>query len=78
MEAWYEWQTGQDRQLETKSQSGDLIVIFPPINVVQVLPRGVYTVLPLMSLLEVFYIIITAFICIDLERGPYQTLNKNQ
>jgi hypothetical protein len=78
MEAWYEWQTGQDRQSETKSQSGDLMVIFPPVDVVQVLPGGVHAVLPLTSPLEVFCTIITAFVCMDSERGPHQTLSKNQ
>ena len=77
MEVWYKWQTGQDRQSETKSQSSDLMVIFPPVNIVQVLPGGVHAVLPLMSPLEVFCTIITAFIYIDLERRPHQTLSKN-
>ena len=48
------------------------MVIFPPVNVVQVLPGGVHAVLPLMSPLEVFCTIITAFVCMDLERGPHQ------
>ena len=77
VEAWYKWQTGQDRQSETKSQSGDLMVIFPPVDVVQVLPGGVHVVLPLTSPLEVFCTIITVFVCMDLERGPHQTLSKN-
>ena len=47
------------------------MVIFPPINVIQVLPKGVYAVLPLMSPLEVFCTIITVFIYIDLVRGPH-------
>ena len=72
MEAWYEWQTGQDRQLGTISPGAvDLTVIFPPINVIQVLPKGVYAVLPLMSPLEVFCTISTAFVCMDLARGPH-------
>jgi hypothetical protein len=32
-----------------------------------VLPRGVYSVLPLMFALEVFYIYITAVVYIDLD-----------
>ena len=49
----------------------DLIVIFPPINVMQVLPRGVHAILPLTSPLEVFYTISTVFVYIDLVRGLY-------
>ena len=49
----------------------DLTVIFPPINVIQVLLRGVYAVLPLMSPLEVFCTISTVFVYIDLARGPH-------
>ena len=68
---------------ETKSSgdwfpSGDLTVIFPPIDVIQVLPGGVYAVLPLTSPLEVFCTIITVLVCMDLVRGPHQTLSKNQ
>ena len=57
MEAWYEWQTGQDRQsghsrtgVSEQRPNG----IFPPVDVVQVLPGGVYAVLPLTYPLEVF------------------------
>ena len=47
MEAWHEWQTGQDRQSGAISPGTvDLTVIFPPVNVMQVLPGGVYAVLP--------------------------------
>ena len=60
VEAWYKWQTGQDRQ------SGRLVPrdwaserrpkgIFPPVDVVRaLLPGGVPAVLPLTSPLEVF------------------------
>ena len=79
VEAWHEWQTGQDRQSGAISPGTvDLTVIFPPVNIMQVLPRGVYTVLPLTSPLEVFCTISTVFIYIDLVRGPHQTLSKNQ
>ena len=57
MEAWYEGQTGQDRQsghslmgVSEQRPNG----IYPPVDVVQVLPGGVYAVLPLTSPLEVF------------------------
>ena len=71
-EVWYKRQTGQDRQLGAISPGTvDLIVIFPPVNIMQVLPRGVYAVLPLTSPLEVFCTISTVFICIDLVRGPH-------
>ena len=49
----------------------DLTVIFPPVNVIQVLPGGVYAVLPLTSPLEGFYTISTVFVYMDLERGPH-------
>ena len=78
VEAWHEWQTGQDRQSGAISPGTvDLTVIFPPVDVMQVLPRGVYAVLPLISPLEVFCTINTVFVCIDLVRGLHQTLNKN-
>ena len=77
-EAWYKRQTGQDRQLGAISpRTVDLTVIFPPVNVMQVLPGGVHAVLPLMSPLEVFCTISTVFVCMDLARGPHQTLSKN-
>ena len=56
----------------------DLTVIFPPVDVIQVLPGGVHAVLPLMSPLEVFCTISTVFVCMDSARGPHQTLSKNK
>ena len=79
MEAWHEWQTGQDRQSGTISPGAvDLTVIFPPVDVIQVLPGGVHAVLPLTSPLEVFCTISTVFVCMDSVRGPHQTLSKNK
>ena len=78
VEAWHEWQTGQDRQSGAISPGTvDLTVIFPPVDVMQVLPRGVHAVLPLTSPLEVFCTISTVFVCMDSVRGPHQTLSKN-
>ena len=54
------------------------MVIFPSVNVIQVLLRGVYAVLPLTSPLEVFCTISTVFVCMDLVRGLHQTLSKNK
>src|SRR5437016_14323584 len=71
-EAWYKRQIGQDRQLGAISPGTvDLTVIFPPVNVMHVLPRGVHAVLLLTSPLEVFYTISTVLVCIDLVRGPH-------
>ena len=79
MEAWHEWQTGQDRQSGAISPGTvDLTVIFPPVDVMWVLPRGVRAVLPLTSPLEVFCTISTVFVYMDSVRGPRQTLSKNQ
>ena len=69
-EAWYERQTGQDRQsghsrigVSEQRPKG----IFPPVDIVRVLPRGVHSVLPLTFALEVFYIYITAVVYMDLN-----------
>ena len=66
---------------ETKSSgdwfpSSNLTVIFPPVNVIQVLPKGVYAVLPLMSPLEVFCTYSHSISLHGPRWGPHQTLNR--
>jgi hypothetical protein len=69
IEVWYEWQTGQDRQsghsrtrVSEQRPNGN----FPPVDVVQVLPGGVYAVLPLTSPLEDFVPNLSVSVCMDL------------
>jgi len=81
VEAWYEWQIGQDRQ------SGHSLVgvseqrpnsIFPPVDVVQVLPGG-YMLYYLSRLPWRFFVPnLTEFVCMDHNLGPHQTLIKNE
>jgi len=44
------------------------MVLFPPVDVVQVLSGGVHAVLPLISPLEVFCTYIMALVCMGLQR----------
>ena len=61
---------GQNRQLKTISfKAVNLTVIFPPVNVIYMLFRGVHAVLPLMSPLEVFCTINIALVCMDLQEN---------
>jgi len=81
-EAWYERQTGQDRQsgyslmgVSKQRPSG----IFPPVDVVRACYLVGYMLYYLSRLPWRFFVPnLSVFVCMDSVRGPYQTLNKNQ